>query len=42
LWNLFLPEGGDSRKSCLEGGEFEFLVEIVNPVPAGTLEFQEL
>jgi hypothetical protein len=38
---LFLKEGG-SRNCCLEGGEFEILAEIVNLVPAGTLEFQEL
>jgi hypothetical protein len=39
LWNLFVPKGGGSRDSCLGGGEFELLIEIVNPVPAGTLEF---
>jgi hypothetical protein len=42
VWNLFVPEGGGSRDSCLRGGEFELLVETVNPVPAGILEFQEL
>jgi hypothetical protein len=42
LWNLFVPEGGGSRDSCLGGGDFELLIEIVNLVPAGTLEFQEL
>jgi hypothetical protein len=42
LWNLFVSEGGGSRNSCLGGGKFEVLVEIENPVPAGTLEFQEL
>jgi hypothetical protein len=39
LWNLFVPEGGGSRDSCLGGGEFKLLIEIVNPVPAGMLEF---
>jgi hypothetical protein len=33
LWDLFVPEGGGSRNSCLGGGEFEFLIEIVNLVP---------
>jgi hypothetical protein len=37
---FFVPEGGGSRDSCLEGGEFELLIEIVNPVPAGTLKFR--
>jgi hypothetical protein len=35
---LFLKERG-SRDSCLGGGELELLIEIVNPIPAGTLEF---
>jgi hypothetical protein len=39
LWDLFFPEGGSSRDSCLGGGEFELLVEIVNLVPGGTLKF---
>jgi hypothetical protein len=39
LWYLFVSEGGGSRNSCLVGGEFEFFVEIVNLVPARTLEF---
>jgi hypothetical protein len=42
LWDLLVPEEGGSRDSHLGGVEFELLVEIVNPVPAGTLEFQEL
>jgi hypothetical protein len=42
VWDLFVPEGGDSRNSFLGGGEFELLVEIVNPIPAESLEFQEL
>jgi hypothetical protein len=42
LWDLFVPEGGGSRDSCLKGVEFEPLVEIVNLVPAGAQEFQEL
>jgi hypothetical protein len=42
LWNLFISEGEGSRNSCLGGGEFEFFVEIVNPIPAGTLEFEVL
>jgi hypothetical protein len=36
---FFVPEREGSRDSCLGGGEFEPLIEIVNPVPAGTLEF---
>jgi hypothetical protein len=36
---FFVPEGGGSRDSCLGGGEFELLIETVNPVPAGTLVF---
>jgi hypothetical protein len=39
LWNLFVPEGEGSRNNCLGRGVFEFSVEIVNPVPAGTLKF---
>jgi hypothetical protein len=39
LWDLFVPEGG-AADSCLGGGEFELSVEIVNRVPAGTLEFR--
>jgi hypothetical protein len=42
LWNLFLPEGGGSRNSCLKRVEFEPLVEIVDPIPAGALESQGL
>jgi hypothetical protein len=37
---LFLKEGAED--SCLAGEEFELLVEIENPIPAGALEFQEL
>jgi hypothetical protein len=37
-----VPEVGGSRDSCLRGGEFELLVEIVNPIPAESLEFQKL
>jgi hypothetical protein len=36
---FFVPEGGGSRDTCLQGGEFELLVEIVNPVPPRILEF---
>jgi hypothetical protein len=39
---FFVPEGRGSRDSCLGGGEFELLIEIVNPVLAGKLEFQVL
>jgi hypothetical protein len=35
---LFLKEGAAER-AAWGGGEFELLVEIVNPVSAGTLEF---
>jgi hypothetical protein len=42
LWNLFVPEGGSSRDSCLGRRELELLVEIVNPIPAESLEFQKL
>jgi hypothetical protein len=42
LWNLFVLEGRGSRNSFLEGGEFELLVEIVNPIPAEALQFQKL
>jgi hypothetical protein len=42
LWDLFFLEGEGSRNSCLGGGEFELLVEIVNPISAEALEFQEL
>jgi hypothetical protein len=38
LWDLLVPEEEGSRDSCLEGVEFELLVEIVNPVPAEALE----
>jgi hypothetical protein len=31
LWDLFVPEGGDSRDSCLGGEEFKLLVEIKIP-----------
>jgi hypothetical protein len=36
---LFLKEGA-AEIDALGGGEFELLVEIVNPIPAGTLEFR--
>jgi hypothetical protein len=36
LWYIFVSEGGGSRNACLGGGEFELLVEIVNPIPAVT------
>jgi hypothetical protein len=39
---LFLKEGAAEIAAWGEWGEFELLVEIVNPVPAGALEFQEL
>jgi hypothetical protein len=39
---FFVSEGEGSRFSCLGGGEFELLIEIVNLIPAGTLEFQVL
>jgi hypothetical protein len=39
LWNLFVHEGVGSRNSFLVGDELELLVEIVNPIPAGALEF---
>jgi hypothetical protein len=42
LWDLLVPEEGGSRDSHLGGGEFEPSVEIVNPIPAGALEFQGL
>jgi hypothetical protein len=35
---LFLKEGA-AEIAAGGGGEFELLVEIVNPVPVGTLEF---
>jgi hypothetical protein len=38
---LFLKEGA-AEIAVWQGGEFELLVEIVNPVPAGAQEFQEL
>jgi hypothetical protein len=38
---LFLKKGA-AGIAALGGGEFELLVEIVNPIPAGTLEFQVL
>jgi hypothetical protein len=40
-WDLFVPEGEGSRNSPL-GGEFELLVEIVNPALVCVLEFHEL
>jgi hypothetical protein len=36
---LFLKEGAAEIASCLGRGELELLIEIANPVPAGTLEF---
>jgi hypothetical protein len=39
---LLLKEGAAEIASCLGGGEFELLIEIVNPIQAGSLEFQEL
>jgi hypothetical protein len=41
LWDLLVPEEGGSRESCLGEVEFEPLVEIVNPIPAGALESQD-
>jgi hypothetical protein len=38
---LFLKEGA-AEITAWGGGEFEILVEIVNPIPTETLEFQEL
>jgi hypothetical protein len=38
---LFLKEWA-AEIAALGGGEFELLVEIVNPILAGALEFQEL
>jgi hypothetical protein len=38
---LFLKEGAAEIAAC-GGGELELLVEIVNPIPAESLEFQEL
>jgi hypothetical protein len=38
---LFLKEG-TAEIAAWGGGEFELLVEIVNPIPTGVLEFQEL
>jgi hypothetical protein len=38
---LFLKEGA-AEIAGWGGGEFELLVKIVNPIPAETLEFQEL
>jgi hypothetical protein len=35
---LFLKEGA-AEIAAWRGGEFEFLVEMVNTVPTGTLEF---
>jgi hypothetical protein len=32
--DLFVPEEGGSRDSCLRGRELQLLVEIVNPIPA--------
>jgi hypothetical protein len=42
LWDLLIPEEEGSRDSLLGGVEFEPLVEIVNLIPIGALEFQEL
>jgi hypothetical protein len=39
---FFLKEGEAEIAAWGGGGELELLVEIVNPVPAGILEFQEL
>jgi hypothetical protein len=38
---LFLKEGA-AEIVAWGGGEFELLIEVVNPVPAEALEFQEL
>jgi hypothetical protein len=38
---LFLKEEA-AEIAAWGGGEFELLVEIVNPIPAEALEFQEL
>jgi hypothetical protein len=38
---LLLKEGATEIAAC-GGGEFELLVEIVNPIPAEALEFQKL
>jgi hypothetical protein len=38
---MFLKEGAAEIASW-GGGEFEFLVEIVNPIPTESLEFQKL
>jgi hypothetical protein len=38
---LFLKEGAAEIAACGEG-EFELLVEIVNPIPTEALEFQEV
>jgi hypothetical protein len=40
LWNLFVPEGGGSRDSCLGGGELELLIEIVTPSQQGHWSFR--
>jgi hypothetical protein len=42
LWDLLVFEEGGNRASPLGGVEFDPLVEIVNPIPAGAMESQEL
>jgi hypothetical protein len=42
LWDLLVPEEGGNRGSSLGGVEFEPLVEIINPIPAGALKSQGL
>jgi hypothetical protein len=41
LWELLVPEEGTSRDSHLGEVEFEPLVEIVNPIPAGHWSFRD-
>jgi hypothetical protein len=38
---LLLKEGA-AEIAVWGGGEFELLIEIVNPIPAEALEFQDL
>jgi hypothetical protein len=38
---LFLKEGA-AKIVAWGGGEFELLIEIVNPIPVEALEFQDL
>jgi hypothetical protein len=37
----FVLEGGGSRGRCLGGGEFELLVEVVNPIPTRSFRYYE-